>query len=132
METTLIVWASESEAADVLDHAEAVEWGRGRRSGELCLGPFRAAPGELGRPWVADAILRGYRVRRLRVSVAIFRYGKGRCGIQIRPGYRRPWSSRRLRRCLQSTHRAVDRLGELVLAVDFTPPRHVVADSVSV
>ena len=131
METTRIIRASVADAADVLGRVEEIEWGRGRSAGQLRLGPFTSAPGELGRPWVADAILDAYRIRRLRVSVAIVHYGNQRCGIQIRPGFRRPWSSRRLRRCLRSTHGAADRLGELVVAVDFTPPRHAAADTLS-
>lgn len=122
METTRIATTSVSEAADVLDRSGDVEWGRGRTAGQLHLGPFRTAPTELGRPHIADATLHGPGLRRIRVTVAIFRYGDNRCGIQIRPEYRRPWSSRRLRHCLQSTHAAADRLRELVLAVDFMPP----------
>jgi hypothetical protein len=125
METTRIVWASRGEAADALGRSMAIEWGRGRGAGQLHLGPFRSAPTELGQPLVADALLDGHRIRHLRVSVAVFQYGNERCGIQIRPEFRRPRSSRRLRRCLRSTHGAADRLRELVLAVDFMPPRNV-------
>ncbi len=122
IETTRFATTSGAEAADMLDHTTAISWDDGRDSGRLLLEPFRAAAAEFGRPWIADATLHGVKMRRLRVSVAIFDHGTGRCGIQIRPGYRRPWSSRRLRRCLRSTHSASHRLRELVLAVDFTPP----------
>ncbi len=131
METTRIARASVSDAADVLGRSADVEWGRGRGAGHLCLGPFQAAPKELGRPRVADAVLHGHGFRRLRVTVAIYRYGNERCGIQIRPRYRRPRTTRRLRHCLQSTHGAADRLRELVLAVDFTPPHQTGAVAAS-
>lgn len=124
METTCIVRATMADAADVLGRLIEVEWGRGRNAGRLSIEPFQGVPTELGRPWVADAVLDAYGIRRLRVTVAIFRYGNDRCGIQVRPGIRRPRSSRRLRHCLRSTHGAADRLRELVLAVDFTPPGH--------
>ncbi len=122
METIRILRTPSAQAADVLSRSIAIEWGRGIGAGHLSLGPFRAAPSELGRPWVADAILEGYGVRRLRVTVAIFRDGNERCGIQVRPRFRRPRTSRRLRHCLRSTHGAADRLRDLVLAVDFMPP----------
>lgn len=123
METTRIARASVSDAADVLGRSADVQWGRGRDACHLLLGPFQAAPKELGRPRVAEAVLHGHGFRRLHVTVAIYRYGNERCGIQIRPRYRRPRTTRRLRHCMQSTHGAADRLRELVLAVDFMPPR---------
>jgi len=122
METTCIVRATMADATDVLGRLIEVEWGRGRNAGRLSIEPFQGVPSELGRPWVADAVLDAHGIRRLRVTVAIFRYGSNRCGIQVRPSIRRPRSSRRLRHCLRSTHGAADRLRELVLAVDFTPP----------
>ncbi|MGB3735383.1 MAG: hypothetical protein WA964_10545 [Ilumatobacter sp.] len=124
METTRIAGASVSEAADVLARTTEIEWGRGRNVGDLRLGPFRSHPTELGQPWVADAVVHGHRIRRFRVTVAIFRYGDDRCGIQVRPKFRRPRTSRRLRQCLRSTHAAADRLRDLVLTVDFMPPLH--------
>lgn len=127
METTCIVRATVADAADVLGRLMEVEWGRGRGAGRLSIEPFHGSPAELGRPWVANAVLEAHGIRRLRVTVAIYRYGNDRCGIQVRPGIRRPRSSRRLRRCLRSTHGAADRLRELVLAVDFTPPAQVPA-----
>lgn len=122
METTCIVRASVADVADALNGLADVEWGRGRGAGRLRLEPFRGAPAELGRPWVANATLEAHGARPVRVTVAIFKYGSKRCGIQVRPGFRRPRSSRRLRRRLRSTHGAADRLRELVLEVDFAPP----------
>ncbi len=125
LETSRIATTSVTDAAGVIARNPDVEWGIGRTAGRLSLEPLRVARKELGQPQVADGTLYGNGMRRLRVTVAIYRYGNERCGIQIRPRYRRPRTSRRLRQCLRSTHGAADRLRELVLTVDFMPPRPI-------
>lgn len=121
LETTRRVASSLDDAMAVLDRIDSIDWNSTVGTGHLDLEPFRSTPGEAGIPWVASAVLRGRRTRRLNVSVAIFTWGSGRCGIAIRPRYRRPWSRRRLRRCLNSTHAAADRLCDIVLATDVHP-----------
>lgn len=124
METSRIAATSVADAADVLTRSKDVEWGSGRNAGHLRLGPFKVMPEELGRPRISDGVLYGHGFRRLSVTIAIYRYGNERCSIQIRPRYRRPRGSRRLRHYLRSTHDAADRLREIALTIDFTPPRH--------
>lgn len=114
METTRRPPTSAPAAVDVLDHVGSVDWRSSVDSGCLRLQPFRPAPGEPGNPWIAAGVLSGRRTRRLDVSVAIFSDGPDRCGVEIRPLYHRPWSRRRLRRCLSSTHCAADRLRDVV------------------
>lgn len=114
------------EAAEVLNRTRIVEWDGGRRTGRLSVGPFRSDPDALGDPWVAEGVLRRRRTRSLAVCVAIFDDSQDRCVLQIQPGYRTPWSVRRLRRCLASTHEAADRITELLMAVDFAPPHRPV------
>lgn len=121
MGTTRRVATEAHDATAVLDRIGFVDWDSQVGAGRLQLEPFRAVPREPGSPWVAHAVLRGRRTRRLDVSIAIFTYGRARCWIEIRPLYRRPWSRRRLRRCLSSTHCAADRLRDIVLATDFQP-----------
>lgn len=124
METSRIASTSLADAADALSRSPQVEWGHGRDAGQLRIGSFRTPAKELGRPRIADGTLHAPGVRRLRVTIAIYRYGQDRCSIQIRPRYRRPRTSRRLRHCLRSTHGCADRLRDIVLTVDFAPPRH--------
>ena len=121
METTRRLATAAHDATAVLDRIGFVDWDSLVDVGRLQLDPFRAVPREPGSPWVAHAVLRGRRTRRLDVSIAIFTYGRARCGIEIRPLYRRPWSRRRLRRCFASTHCAADRLRDILLATDFHP-----------
>lgn len=127
METSRIASTTVSDAADALGRSGDVEWGKGRTAGHLDLGPFRVESKELGQPRLADGVLKGHGFRRLRVTVAIYKYGSERCSIQLRPRYRRPRTTRRLRHCLASTHGAADRLRDIVLTVDFMPPRHATA-----
>lgn len=130
MGTVRFAATSSTDAAAKLAEVRSIELDLERGSGRLTLEPLRAAPTQAGRPWTADAVLHGRGRRPLPVSVAIFAYGSRRCGIEIRPRCRRPWSQWRLRRCLDSTHAAADRLRNLVLAADFTPPpTHVESSS---
>lgn len=114
------------EAAEVLTRTRMVEWDAGRRTGRLSVEPFRSDPDAPGDPWVAEGVVRRTRTRSLAVCVAIFDDSQDRCVLQIQPGYRMPWSVRRLRRCLASTHEAADRITELLMAVDFAPPHRPV------
>ncbi len=128
LETSRIATTSVADAAHAIGRSHDVRWGGGRTAGQLLLRPLRVATKELGQPHVADGTLHAHGMRRLQVTVAIYRYGNERCGIQIRPRYRRPRTARRLRQCLRSTHGAADRLRDIVLTVDFMPP---VADVVA-
>jgi hypothetical protein len=126
VDVTRRVGVAAGEAADVLNRTRTIEWDAGRRAGHLSVEPLRADPDALGDPWVAEGVVRRRRTRSLAVCVAIFDDNRDRCVVQIRPGYRTPWSVRRLRRCLASTHDAADRIRELLMAVDFAPPNRPV------
>ncbi|MFK7916755.1 MAG: hypothetical protein AB8G14_01645 [Ilumatobacter sp.] len=122
METARFVSTAGPNAADVLARIRSLEWEGASCAGSMSLGPFRVAETELGTPWLAQARLHHRRARDLDVSVAILPDGPVRCRIEVRPEFRRPWTIRRLRRCLQTTHAAADRLRELVLSNEVRRP----------
>lgn len=118
METSRFVGHTGLDAALMLGGGRPIEWHHASCSGSMSLETFHVEATELGTPWVANARLHRRHARDLDVSVAVLSDGPHRCRIEVRPRFRRPWAVRRLRRCLQSTHAAADRLRELVLTAD--------------